>query len=90
MNHARREEDQQNWLRRTFTFGDFMAMLASIVMITVSFSHLQAGVQAAERKAASIEERIERTDIRTQKTLDEIKVLIIRLDDKVNRANEAR
>ena len=95
-NPSRREQDQKGWLARNVTIGDIIAIVSAAVMVVVSFAHLQAGVQAAEQKAAVIEQkikeradavdnRLDRSEKRTQESLAEIKQLLIRLDDKVEK-----
>jgi len=79
----RRKEDQYGWIGRTFSTGDWIAIGAAAVGIVGAYYSLDSRATANQSNIARVERQ-------SEDQVKEIKRLLIRMDDKLDRVIEGR
>lgn len=83
MEPKRRKEDQRGWLGKTFSTGDWIAIGAAAMGIVGAYYSLDNRANANQANIARVERQAD-------EQAKEIKQLLIRMDDKLDRVIEGR
>lgn len=83
MDQKRRKEDEYGWIGKTFSTGDWIAIGAAAIGIVGAYYSLDG-------KANNNSANIARIEKQTTEQTKELKQLLIRMDDKLDRVIEGR
>lgn len=83
MNEKRRAEDQRGWIGRNISVGDWIAISCGAIGIVGAYYSLDG-------KANENKNNIKRIEVQQKEDVKEIKQLLLRMDDKLDRLSERK